>query len=172
MKITRGKVKRTLCREHMLSVLGILKITHLCVHIYDLAIWRAEIMSITVQSQPGKIVHEAPTPPIAEQGGVHLSSQATQEGEIRSIVIQGHIRQKTLGDPTSKEKTWTQWFVPAIPGMGQNIKQEDHSSGGTGQKPHLQNNQSQRGWRPSSSDRTEFKSSIVCVKIHTHTHQW
>jgi hypothetical protein len=54
---------------------------------------------------------------------MHLSSQATQEAEIRKTVVPVQSGQKSLLDPISTEKSWVWQHV--IPAMTGSIKWED-----------------------------------------------
>jgi hypothetical protein len=51
--------------------------------------------------------------------------------------------------PITTEKSWAWWHVPIISVTVGGIKWEEHGLGWPGQKsrPHLQNNQSKKGWR-------------------------
>jgi hypothetical protein len=49
-----------------------------------------------VCGQPRQKVLETLFQPIAGHSGMHLSSQATREAEIRRIAVPGKLRQKSL----------------------------------------------------------------------------
>jgi hypothetical protein len=136
-----------------------------------LATWEAEIRRIVVQGQLG---HETPSQPIiAGHSGTHLSSQATQDSEIRIVApasqtknfVRPHINGKRLGvvacatQPCEgrKLKIRRSWFKLA---QAKNLK------------PCLKNDHSKKGWRCGSSRRVpslpvqnpEFKHHYVKKK--------
>jgi hypothetical protein len=57
---------------------------------------RAEIGRIVIQGQLRQGVHKISSQPVAEQGGIHLSSQAMQEADTGKIAILDPSRQKSL----------------------------------------------------------------------------
>jgi hypothetical protein len=89
-----------------------------------------------VQEQPRQGVFKTPSQPIAGHNGKCLSSQATQEAEIRRIKVPAHPGQ-SLEDLISSEISWVWWCAPIIPAMVESINLRGSWSAGVGKSEIL-----------------------------------